>query len=321
MKQYHELLKRILDKGETHDDRTGVGTLSLFGEQIRFDLREGFPIVTTKKVPFRWVVEELLWMLSGSTYEPDLRAKGVDIWREWADLPHTSKFNREEGDLGPVYGWLWRDFGGVYKKKETNYICRQCREGDCKECAEDTFCKHNCMGVTVREPKRTKYGIDQIARLCHDLVHNPNSRRHLLTGWDPKTCDEVALPPCHTVSQYKVHHDDSLSCHLYARSIDSFLGLPFNICQYALLTSLLGVVTNHMPQELIISFGDVHIYKNHIKQVETLLSREPKKLPRLGVVGDASLYRGIEGILKFTSADLKLFGYEPWPKIEAEVAV
>jgi thymidylate synthase len=184
MKQYQELLRYILDKGARHEDRTGVGTISVFGYQTRFDLRAGFPIVTTKRVPFRWIFEELAWFLSGDTSEKNLRARGVDIWQEWATPEQTARFNREEGDLGPVYGYLWRSFGGDYP--QTN-------------------------------------GVDQIERLIREIEKNPNSRRLIVTGWNPATCDEVALPPCHTLFQFKIENEKTLHCQLYQRSADAFL--------------------------------------------------------------------------------------------------
>ncbi len=173
MKQYQDILRSILAHGTEHEDRTGVGTISHFGHQTRFDLRAGFPIVTTKRVPFRWIAEELFWFLSGDTNEANLRARGVDIWREWADLAHTSRFGRAEGDLGPVYGYLWRSFGGQYPARD---------------------------------------GVDQIARLVREIERNPNSRRLLVTGWDPRVCDEVDLPPCHTLFQFKVERGRSRKC-------------------------------------------------------------------------------------------------------------
>jgi len=184
MKQYHDLLRSILENGTEHQDRTGVGTISHFGYQTRFDLREGFPIVTTKKIPFRWVAEELFWFLSGDTDERNLRARGVDIWAEWADEEHTGRFNRDAGDLGPVYGYLWRSFGGNY-------------------------------------PQRN--GVDQIAKLLHEIHSNPNSRRLIVTGWDPRQADNVDLPPCHTLFQFKVENERVLHCQLYQRSADAFL--------------------------------------------------------------------------------------------------
>lgn len=281
MRQYHELLKHILGTGTRHEDRTGVGTISAFGYQTRFDLREGFPIVTTKRVPFRWVAEELFWFLSGSTDEKDLRARGVDIWEEWATPEQTTRFGRPEGDLGPVYGYLWRSFGGEYPQLN---------------------------------------GVDQIARLVREIEANPNSRRLIVTGWNPATCDEVALPPCHTLFQFKVENEKTLHCQLYQRSADAFLGVPFNISSYALLTHLLAHVCGLEAGEFIHTFGDLHIYSNHLEQVGELLSREPLLLPKLEFT-DAGNLRGLEGLLNFKFEDLKLEGYQSHAKIAAPVAV
>jgi thymidylate synthase len=229
MKQYHDLLRSILDHGSCHHDRTGVGTISHFGFQTRFNLRDGFPIVTTKKVPFRWVAEELFWFLSGDTNEANLRARDIDIWKEWADVEHTSRFGREAGDLGPVYGYLWRSFGGDY-------------------------------------PQRN--GVDQIARLINEIETNPNSRRLIITGWDPRECDNVDLPPCHTLFQFKVEKDGALAdgqdetpllhCQLYQRSADAFLGVPFNISSYALLTHMIAHVCDLRAGEFVYTLGDYH---------------------------------------------------------------
>jgi thymidylate synthase len=183
MKQYHDLLKSILAHGTLHEDRTGVGTISHFGYQTRFNLSEGFPLVTTKRVPFRWVAEELFWFLSGDTSEANLRARGVDIWKEWADEAHTRRFGRVAGDLGPIYGYLWRSFGGHYPERD---------------------------------------GVDQIARLINEIERNPNSRRLIVTGWDPRVCDSVDLPPCHTLFQFKIEQGRKLHCQLYQRSADAF---------------------------------------------------------------------------------------------------
>ena len=281
MRQYHELLKHILHNGRRHEDRTGVGTISAFGYQTRYDLREGFPIVTTKRVPFRWVAEELFWFLSGSSSEADLAARGVDIWKEWATPEETARFGREAGDLGPVYGYLWRSFGGEYPK--TN-------------------------------------GVDQIARLMEQIETNPNSRRLIVTGWDPETCDEVSLPPCHTLFQFKVEGGNVLHCQLYQRSADAFLGVPFNISSYALLTHLVAYASGLQPGEFIHTFGDLHIYSNHLDQVSELLSRGPRKMPTLRI--DASdVPRGLEGLLAMRFEHLVLENYEPAAKIAAPVAV
>ena len=281
MKQYHDLLKQILDHGVRHEDRTGVGTISTFGYQTRFNLREGFPIVTTKRVPFRWVAEELFWFLSGSTSEKELKERGVDIWAEWATGEQTARFGREIGDLGPVYGYLWRSFGGDYPK--TN-------------------------------------GVDQIARLIREIEINPNSRRLLVTGWNPETCDDVALPPCHTLFQFKIESGKTLHCQLYQRSADAFLGVPFNISSYALLTHLVAHVCGLKVGDFIHTFGDLHIYSNHLDQVNELLSREPLELPNLTFV-DANLLTGLEGLLNFKFANLKLQNYQSHDKIAAPVAV
>ncbi|MEZ5307131.1 MAG: thymidylate synthase [Pyrinomonadaceae bacterium] len=281
MKQYQELLKHVLENGARHEDRTGVGTISTFGYQTRFDLREGFPIVTTKRVPFRWVAEELFWFLSGDTDEANLRARGVDIWKEWADLEHTSRFGREEGDLGPIYGYQWRSFGGNY-------------------------------------PERN--GFDQIAWLMNEIENNPNSRRLIVSGWHPAQAGEVDLPPCHTFWHLKVENEETLHCQLYQRSADAFLGVPFNISSYALLTQMIAHVCGLKVGEFIHTFGDLHIYSNHVEQVETLLSREPLPLPKLSIV-DADDLKGLDGLLALRMENLSLEGYRSHKKIEAAVAI
>ncbi len=285
MKQYHDILRSILDHGTPHQDRTGVGTISHFGFQTRFDLRAGFPLVTTKRVPFRWIAEELFWFLSGDTSEANLRAKGVDIWKEWADEEHTRRFGREPGDMGPIYGYLWRSFGGHYPKRD---------------------------------------GVDQIARLINQIETNPFSRRLIVSGWDPRECDNVDLPPCHTIFQFKVEDRDGarlLHCQLYQRSADAFLGVPFNIASYALLTQMVAHVCELQVGEFIYSLGDYHIYQNHLGQVNELLSREPLPLPRLEIVDDEKKLRGLEGLLEFRYENLQLIGYESHAKIAAPVAV
>lgn len=281
MKQYQDLLRNILSNGTRHEDRTGVGTISTFGYQTRFNLREGFPIVTTKRVPFRWIAEELFWFLSGSTDERELNARGVDIWSEWATAEQTARFGRESGDLGPVYGYLWRSFGGDYPQMN---------------------------------------GIDQIARLIREIETNPNSRRLIVTGWNPETCDDVALPPCHTLFQFKIENGKTLHCQLYQRSADAFLGVPFNISSYALLTHLIAHVCGLTPGDFIHTFGDLHIYQNHLEQVEELLAREPMPLPSLEFINAQNLL-GLDGLLNFKFETLKLINYQSWSKIAAPVAV
>ena len=282
MKQYHDLLRSILDHGKEHQDRTGVGTISRFGYQTRFDLRHGFPIVTTKKVPFRWVAEELFWFLSGDTNEANLRAKGVDIWAEWADEDHTKPFGREPGDLGPVYGYLWRSFGGSYP---------------------------------------TRDGVDQIANLISEIQRNCNSRRLIVTGWDPRESEHVDLPPCHTLCQFKVESGTVLHCQLYQRSADAFLGVPFNISSYALLMQMVAHVCGLEVGEFIYTLGDYHIYQNHLEQVEELLSREPLPLPCLEINDEGRMLRGLEGLLNMRYENLNLVGYKSHSKIAAAVAV
>ncbi len=282
MKQYHDLLRSILANGNEHQDRTGVGTISHFGYQTRFDLRQGFPIVTTKKVPFRWIAEELFWFLSGDTNEANLRAKGVDIWAEWADEEHTHRFDRVAGDLGPVYGYLWRSFGGDY-------------------------------------PERN--GVDQIANLLDEIQQNPNSRRLIVTGWDPRQADRVDLPPCHTLFQFKVDDGRILHCQLYQRSADAFLGVPFNISSYALLMHLVAHVSGLEVGDFVYTLGDYHIYRNHLDQVEELLGREPFPLPKLEIQDEGKGLRGLAGLLNMRYENLKLVGYQSHGKIAAAVAV
>ena len=281
MKQYQELLKHILDNGTRHEDRTGVGTLSVFGYQTRYDLRETFPIVTTKRVPFRWIAEELFWFLSGDTNEKNLQARGVDIWAEWADEEHTKRFGREVGDLGPIYGFLWRSFGGDYPEMN---------------------------------------GFDQIKDLIEQIETNPNSRRLIVSGWNPETAVKVDLPPCHTLFQFKVESEKILHCQLYQRSADAFLGVPFNISSYALLTAMIAHVCGLEVGEFVHSFGDLHIYLNHLEQVEELLKREPLPLPKLEFVNAENL-KGLQGLLDFKYENLNLIGYQSHKKIAAPVAV
>lgn len=282
MKQYQDLLKSILAHGKEHRDRTGVGTISHFGYQTRFYLRKGFPIVTTKKIPFRWVAEELFWFLSGDTNEANLRAKGVDIWAEWANEQHTSRFGREPGDLGPIYGYLWRSFGGHYPAID---------------------------------------GVDQIATLISEIKRNPDSRRLIVSGWDPQQTSKVDLPPCHTLFQFKVEDRKTLHCQLYQRSADAFLGVPFNISSYALLTHMIAHACELSVGEFVYTLGDYHIYKNHLEQVKELLSRDPLPLPRLEIVDEGGRLRGLEGLLAMRYDNLNLVGYRSYGKIAAAVAV
>jgi thymidylate synthase len=228
------------------------------------------------------VAEELFWFLSGDTNEANLRAKGVDIWAEWADGEHTRRFGREPGDLGPIYGYLWRSFGGNYPKKD---------------------------------------GVDQIARLVREIEHNPNSRRLIVSGWDPREADNVDLPPCHTLFQFKVENGSTLHCQLYQRSADAFLGVPFNISSYALLIHMVAHSCGLSVGNFIYTLGDYHIYQNHLEQVQELLSREPLPLPRLEIKENQQPLRGLDGLLGIRYEDLQLLGYKSHGKIVATVAV
>ena len=286
MKQYLDMLRHTLDNGVPHQDRTGVGTVSVFGYQTRFDLRNSFPLLTTKKVPLRWVFEELRWFLTGSVQESDLRASGVDIWKEWSDEKTCGRFNRKAGDLGPIYGHQWRNFGATPKPDGT-------WEND---------------------------GIDQIARVIDLLQNNPNSRRIIVSGWHPKEADEVALPPCHTLFHFKVINETKLSCLLYQRSADLFLGVPFNIASYALLTMMVAHVCGLEPFEFVHTFGDLHLYSNSINAAKTQLAREPYPLPTVelnpGLRG-----KGLDGLLAFKWSDMTLKNYKHHPKISVDVAI
>lgn len=264
MKSYQNLLQHILDHGEIRTDRTGTGTVSVFGYQWRHNLADGFPLLTTKKVHLRSIIHELLWFLRGGTNVKDLQEVGVTIWDEWADA---------DGNLGPIYGKQWRSWEGRHAN------------------------------------------VDQIANLVRDLREKPDSRRHIVSAWNPIDVPSMKLPPCHTLWQCQVGSGGKLNLHLYARSIDSFLGLPFNIASYALLNMILAQVSGLIPGDLIISFGDLHIYSNHMLQVETQLLREPRPLPRM------ILNPSVRAVDEFTFKDFELEGYDPHPLIKAPIAV
>lgn len=281
MKAYLDILRHILDNGAIREDRTGVGTIGVFGHQARFDLRAGFPLLTTKRIPFRFVVAELLWFLSGDTDVATLQKQGVTIWDEWATPAKCAKFGRKTGDLGPVYGWAWRRFGGNYDISKTF---------------------GNRAG-----------GFDQITWVEQEIRHNPNSRRLIVSAWNPADAQRVELPPCHTLFQFYAQ-SGQLSCHLYARSIDAFLGLPFNIACYALLTHMMAASTGCVVGDMVISFGDLHIYRNHLAQVNEQLSRTPSSLPMLRV-------QPTKNILDIRAEHIYLEGYNPQPAISAPVAV
>ncbi|KIZ53316.1 thymidylate synthase [Bacillus safensis] len=264
MKQYKELCRHVLQHGDEKGDRTGTGTISTFGYQMRFDLQEGFPLLTTKKLHLKSIIHELLWFLKGDTNVKYLQENGVRIWNEWAD---------ENGELGRVYGAQWRSWAS----------------GD---------------GETV----------DQIAKLIHDIEHNPNSRRLIVSAWNPGETDQMALPPCHCLFQFYVSNG-KLSCQLYQRSADIFLGVPFNIASYALLTMMIAKVTNLEPGEFIHTLGDAHIYQNHLPQVKMQLEREERTLPTLRITRD------VKSIFDFTFDDFVLENYDPHPHIKGEVSV
>ena len=264
MRPYLDLLRQILDRGVEKADRTGTGTLSLFGHQMRFDLRESFPLMTTKKLHLKSIVHELIWFLSGSTNVAYLRQNGVTIWDEWADA---------QGELGPVYGHQWRSW-----------------------------------------PARDGGEIDQITRLVDGIRANPDSRRHIVSAWNPADLDRMALPPCHALFQFYVARGE-LSCQLYQRSADVFLGVPFNIASYALLCAMVAQVTGLKPGDFVHTFGDVHLYLNHLEQAREQLSREPRALPRL------ELKREVNSLFDFRFEDVAISGYEPHPAIRAPIAV
>jgi thymidylate synthase len=264
MEQYHKLLRHILENGNKKEDRTGVGTISVFGYQMRFDLSKGFPLVTTKKLHLKSIIYELLWFLNGDTNIKYLKDHGVSIWDEWAD---------ENGDLGPVYGYQWRSWPGRNGEK-----------------------------------------IDQISKLMEQLKKKPDSRRHIVTAWNPAEVDNMALPPCHAMFQFYVA-DGKLSCQLYQRSCDTFLGLPFNIASYALLVHMIAQQCNLEPGDFVWTGGDVHIYNNHVDQVNLQLTREPFALPRLNI------RRNPSSIFDYQFEDFEILNYQSHPSIKAPIAV
>ncbi len=280
MRAYLDLLQELLDVGKPREDRTGTGTRGLFGRQLRFDLRQGFPLLTTKKVHLRSIIHELLWFIRGETHVHSLREAGVSIWDEWATPEQTARFGRSEGDLGPVYGHQWRNFGAT----------------------------------TDASGNYRNDGVDQLSRLVEEIRRNPNSRRLLVTGWNPAEADQVALPPCHTLFQFHVQ-DGELSCQLYQRSADVFLGVPFNIASYSLLTLMVAQVTGLNPGEFVHTFGDVHLYSNHVEQATLQCSRAPKDPPTM------TLNPQVTDLFGFTYEDFTLTHYHPHPAIRAPVAV
>ena len=282
MRQYLGLLREVLDEGARRDDRTGTGTRSLFGRQVRFDLADGFPLLTTKKLHLKSILHELLWFLSGSTHVGPLQDKGVRIWNEWATEEQCARFGRKEGDLGPVYGHQWRNFGATLDD-DGNY---------------------------------RNDGVDQIANLIDQIKTNPWSRRLIVSGWNPCEADQVALPPCHTLFQFQVDPDGKrLSCQLYQRSADIFLGVPFNIASYSLLLMMVAQVCDLEPGEFVHTFGDLHLYNNHVEQAREQLSREPRTPPTMRINPE------VKDIFGFSFEDFTLEGYDPAPHIKAAVSV
>lgn len=263
MQQYLQLMKHVLDTGAKKEDRTGTGTLSVFGYQMRFDLSKGFPMVTTKKLHLKSIIHELLWFLKGDTNIGYLKENGVRIWDEWAD---------ENGNLGPVYGAQWRSWSSASGP------------------------------------------VDQISQLIHQIKTNPDSRRHMVSAWNVGEIDKMALPPCHILFQFYVANG-KLSCQLYQRSADIFLGVPFNIASYALFTMMIAQVCDLQPGEFIHTFGDAHLYSNHLEQARLQLSREPRKLPTMTINPE------VKDIFGFRFEDFTLTDYDPHPHIKAKVAV
>ena len=318
MLEYHRLLNKVLTDGKFRGDRTGTGTYSVFGEQARYDLSKGFPLLTTKKMFMKGITHELLWFIAGDTNNKTLKDKGVNIWNEWATAEQCAKFGRVEDDLGPIYGHLWRNFGGSYNNDEVA-------------------------------------GVDQLKWVINEIRTNPNSRRLIVSGWDPKEQNNVALPPCHTLFQFYVedmtreqrlalfgegwdvpkaleewstialdvdvgldmHYIPRrrLNCQLYQRSADLFLGVPFNIASYALLTHMIAQICGLAVGDFVHSFGDLHLYSNHLDQAKEQLARTPTKLPNI------ELNWKIKEIEDFKFEDIKLVGYESAAPIKAPIAI
>jgi thymidylate synthase len=264
MKQYLDLLRHVRTTGVPKDDRTGTGTISVFGYQMRFDLSKGYPAITTKKMHFRSIIGELLWFLSGDTNIRSLHEQGVSIWDEWADA---------DGNLGPIYGYQWRSW-----------------------------------------PTADGRHIDQISRVLEQIKSNPSSRRHIVSAWNVGEIEKMALPPCHTLFQFYVA-DGRLSCQLYQRSADIFLGVPFNIASYSLLTMMVAQIAGLVPGDFVHTLGDAHLYRNHLEQADLQLTREPRPLPQM------KINPGVSSLFDFKYEDFEIVGYDPYPGIRAPVAV
>lgn len=270
MKAYLKLLKDVLEKGEKREDRTGTGTLSLFGYQCRYDISQGFPLVTTKKCHLKSIIHELLWFLHGETNVKYLHENNVTIWDEWADA---------QGNLGPIYGYQWRKWGGA-----------------------------------STSPRQNK-PIDQIAQVVETIKKDPHSRRLIVSAWNVADLEKMALPPCHVLFQFYVHNDRRLSLQLYQRSADIFLGVPFNIASYALLTMMMAQATDLTPGFFVHTFGDAHLYLNHVEQAKLQLSRQARALPKMNI------NKTVKSIFEFRFEDFTLEGYDPHPAIKADISV
>lgn len=280
--EYLSLLRRARETGIDRGDRTGTGTRGVFGHQMRFDLRHSFPLLTTKKVHLKSIIHELLWFLNGRTDNAWLAERGVSIWQEWATPEQCARFGRQAGDLGPIYGHQWRNYGAT----------------------------RNLDGSYAHD------GVDQIAALLHGIRTTPESRRLIVSGWNPQEADAVALPPCHTLFQFWCDPTSrTLSCQLYQRSGDIFLGVPFNIASYSLLTLMIAQVTGYTAGEFVHTLGDAHIYHNHFEQADRQLQREPKPAPQM------RLNPEVKDLFAFTFEDFSVDGYDPHPGIKAPVAV
>ena len=301
MKQYHDLMQRVLDEGVQKGDRTGTGTLSVFGHQMRFNLQDGFPLVTTKKVHLKSIVHELLWFLQGDTNIKYLVENGVNIWNDWPYQSYLKQNNLE--NQYPKYSREWKD-----QMKE---FVQRIKE-------DQTFAdQYGELGPVYGRQWRNFEGVDQISQLLNDIKTNPNSRRLLVSAWNPKEIPIMAksgLPPCHTIFQFYVANG-KLSCQLYQRSADIFLGVPFNIASYALLTMMIAQVCGYQAGEFIHTFGDAHIYNNHVEQLELQLSRDIRPLPTM------KINPSIKNIEDFTFEDFTLENYNPHPHIKGKVAI
>jgi thymidylate synthase len=302
MIQYLDLLRHVMEHGKFKADRTGTGTYSLFGAQARFPLQNSFPVLTTKKLHLRSIIYELLWFLRGETNVGYLQKNKVSIWDEWAD--------KATGELGPVYGKQWRHWVKQSRaRKPSRLTTSQPSLFDLGELG-------NSRGITPigRRLRKSKWGIDQIAKVIEEIKKNPDSRRLIVSAWNVADIDQMALPPCHTMFQFYVSEGE-LSCQLYQRSADIFLGVPFNIASYALLTLMVAQVCGLKPGEFVHTFGDLHLYSNHLDQAKLQLTREPRPLPQL------KLNPKVKNIDDFEFEDFELVGYDPHPPIKAPVAV